>query len=99
MVGTAKVATSAEEAIAKIQGGDILITKNTDKDYTPAIEKASGIVVEAGGLSSHAAVVGLSLGIPVIVGAKNITNLVADGQTITLDPKGGIVYKGKIENV
>ncbi len=99
LVGTAKVATSAEEAIAKIQSGDILITKNTDKDYTPAIEKASGVVVEAGGLSSHAAVVGLSLGIPVIVGAKNITNLVADGQTITLDPKGGIVYKGKIENV
>lgn len=99
LVGTAKVATSAEEAVAKIQGGDILITKTTDKDYTPAMEKAAGIVVEAGGLSSHAAVVGLSLGIPVIVGAKNITNLVADGQTVTLDPKGGIVYKGKIENV
>ncbi|BDR58670.1 pyruvate kinase [Xylocopilactobacillus apicola] len=98
-VGTAKVATSAEEALAKVQSGDILVTKTTDKDYTSAIEKCSGLVVEHGGLSSHAAIVGLSLGIPVIVGAKNVTNLVSDGQVITLDPKGGIVYKGKIENV
>lgn len=99
LVGNVKVATSPEEAIAKVQNGDILITKTTDKDYTPAIEKAAGLVVESGGLSSHAAIVGLSLGIPVIVGAKNVTNLVSDGQTVTLDPKGGVIYKGKIDNV
>ena len=72
VIGKAVVATSAEEANSKVQDGDILVAKTTDKDYLPAIKKASGMVVEASGLTSHAAVVGLSLGIPVIVGVLRL---------------------------
>ncbi|MFB9769521.1 pyruvate kinase [Lactiplantibacillus modestisalitolerans] len=94
VIGKAVIATSAQEAIDKAVEGGILVTKTTDKDYLPAIEKSSALVVENGGLTSHAAVVGISMGIPVIVGVKDATTVVADGQLITVDSRRGIVYRG-----
>ncbi|MFT8373291.1 MAG: PEP-utilizing enzyme, partial [Liquorilactobacillus satsumensis] len=66
----------------------------TDKDYLPAIEKSSALIVENGGLTSHAAVVGISMGIPVIVGAEGATDLVTDEEVVTVDSRRGIVYRG-----
>ncbi len=60
----------------------------------PAIEKCSALVTEEGGLTSHAAVVGLSLGIPVIVGVEDATQLFKDGQEITVDAQSGVIYNG-----
>ena len=71
-----------------------MIAKNTDKDYLPAIEKSSAVVVENGGLTSHAAVVGISMGIPVIVGATSAIEKISDGELITVDSRRGIVYHG-----
>ncbi|WP_155285859.1 pyruvate kinase [Lacticaseibacillus zhaodongensis] len=93
-VGKAVVASTASEAVAKMQKGDVLVVKTTDKDYLPAIEKAAAVVVEAGGLTSHAAVVGIAMGIPVVVGAENATGVISDGQVITVDSRRGIIYKG-----
>jgi len=94
VIGKAVIATSAQEAIDKAVEGGVLVTKTTDKDYLPAIEKSSALVVENGGLTSHAAVVGISMGIPVIVGVKDATSAIADGQLITVDSRRGIVYRG-----
>lgn len=94
VIGKAVVATSAEEANKKAVEGAVLVTKTTDKDYLPAIEKASALVVENGGLTSHAAVVGISMGIPVIVGAEKATELISDGEVVTIDSRRGIVYRG-----
>lgn len=94
VIGKAVVALSAEEAIAKATEDCILVLKNSDKDYTPAFEKAAAVIVEAGGLTSHAAVVGIANGIPVIVGAKNVTALVQDNELITIDSRRGIIYRG-----
>ena len=94
VIGKAVVALSAEEAIAKVTEDCILVLKNSDKDYTPAFEKAAAVIVEAGGLTSHAAVVGIAKGIPVIVGAKNVTSLVQDNELITIDSRRGIIYRG-----
>ncbi|CAJ1228047.1 pyruvate kinase [Lactiplantibacillus xiangfangensis] len=94
VIGKAVIATSAQEAIDKAVEGGVLVTKTTDKDYLPAIEKSSALVVENGGLTSHAAVVGISMGIPVIVGVKDATTVIADGQLITVDSRRGIVYRG-----
>lgn len=93
-VGKAVIASDAAEAAAKMQKGDVLVVKTTDKDYLPAIEKASALVVENGGLTSHAAVVGIAMGIPVVVGATDATTAITDGQIITVDSRRGIVYKG-----
>ena len=94
VVGRAVVATSAEEAIKNATEDCVLVVKSTDKDYMPAIEKVSALVVEAGGLTSHAAVVGIAQGIPVVVGAENITSLVENGEVITVDSRRGIIYRG-----
>ena len=58
------------------------------------IEKCKGFITEEGGLTSHAAVVGLSLGIPVIVGVNNATNLIKNGQELTIDAESGVIYHG-----
>lgn len=94
VIGKTVVASSADEANKKAIEGGILVTSTTDKDYLPAIEKSSALIVENGGLTSHAAVVGISMGIPVIVGAKNATSLISDGEVVTVDSRRGIVYHG-----
>ena len=98
-IGKAVVANSAEEANSKVKEGDILVAKTTDPDYNPAIKKASGLVVEASGLTSHAAVIGLSLGIQVVVGTTDATEKISDGTTITVDARRGAIYQGEISNL
>ena len=85
--GKAVIATSAKEALDKVNSGSILVTNATDRDMVPALEKCSALIVEEGGLTSHAAVVGLNIGIPVIVGVEN-------GLDITVDSRSGYVYSG-----
>src|SRR5690625_3897006 len=92
--GKVTLANSAEEAVNKIEPGNILVASSTDRDMMPAIEQASGIITEQGGLTSHAAVVGLSLGIPVIVGVQDITKNIKDGEEVTLDGLKGYIYRG-----
>jgi len=88
------LAKTPEEAM-KIKEGDILVVKSTDKEYVAALKKAGGIVAEEGGLTSHAAVVGLNLGIPVIVGAEGASEKLSSGILVTLDPVRGLLYKGR----
>ncbi len=93
--GKAVIAKTAEEAINKMpEDGGILVTCSTDADMVKALEKAAAIITEEGGLTSHAAVVGLSLGIPVIVGVPNATSILKDGQEITVDAGFGAIYQG-----
>lgn len=92
--GRAVVVKNATDAISTVQDEDILVTYGTDKDMMPAIEKASAIVTEEGGLTSHAAVVGLSLGIPVVVGVDKAIDLIEDGKDITIDAAKGDIYDG-----
>ena len=94
VVGTAVVANNAGEALAYDTEGTILVTVGTDREMMPVIENCIGIITEEGGLTSHAAVVGLSLGIPVIVGVKEATGLIRHGQEITMDAETGVIYKG-----
>ncbi|MFP3917005.1 pyruvate kinase [Lysinibacillus telephonicus] len=94
VVGNAIVVKNAEEASAYDTEGCILVTVSTDREMMPVIEQCAGIITEEGGLTSHAAVVGLSLGIPVIVGVKEATTLIRHGQEITMDAETGVVYKG-----
>nr|AAC12962.1 pyruvate kinase I [Bacillus subtilis] len=93
--GPVVVAQNAKEAEQKMTDGAVLVTKSTDRDMITSLEKASALITEEGGLTSHAAVVGLSLGIPVIVGLENATSILTDGQDITVDASRGAVYQGR----
>ncbi|WP_010678397.1 pyruvate kinase [Bacillus timonensis] len=92
--GKVVVANNSEEAEAKMYDGAILVTSATDRDMVKYLEQASALITEEGGLTSHAAVVGLSIGIPVIVGVENATTLLKDGQDITVDSSRGVIYEG-----
>ena len=74
--------------------GDILVTTMTDIEMNPYIEKAAAIVTEEGGMTSHAAIVGLNLDKAVVVSAKDILNLVKNGEVITVDSSRGAIYRG-----
>lgn len=92
--GRAIVAHSAAEAEAFDTEGAILVTHSTDRDMLPVLEKCAGLITEEGGLTSHGAIVGLNLGIPVIVGVKNATEVIKHDKEITMDAETGVVYKG-----
>jgi pyruvate kinase len=85
---------NAEEANLKMEEGAVLITSATDKDMMEAFSKASAVITQEGGITSHAAVVGISLGIPVIVGVEKATSLFKDGQEVTVDSSRGHIYVG-----
>ncbi|SER89580.1 pyruvate kinase [Salipaludibacillus aurantiacus] len=93
--GNVVVAKTGDEALSKTKEGDIIVITNTDRDMMDAFEKASAVITEQGGLTSHAAVVGLNLGIPVIVGVENATSIFSDGDEITVDSQHGKIYKGQ----
>ncbi len=89
------IGSTKEELEGKFEDGDIIVAKYTDKDINEFMERSSGVIAENGGLTSHTAVVAIHFGIPAILGVKNITNLLEDGDVITIDPLGGIIYKGE----
>ncbi len=94
-VGRVCVALNAEEAEMKFTDGNILVTTSTDKDMVAYMERASGVITEEGGLTSHAAIVGITLNKPTIVGAENATEKLNDGMLITMDTLRGLVYSGR----
>ncbi|MBD3109645.1 pyruvate kinase [Bacillus sp. AGMB 02131] len=94
-MGKVVIAKNAQEANEKVQQGDILVTLGSDKDMMPAIEKCGALITVEGGLTSHAAVVGVNLGIPVIVGAHDAMTALKEGQTVSVDAQRGIITDGK----
>ncbi|MCR9144779.1 MAG: phosphoenolpyruvate synthase [bacterium] len=97
--GHAKVIRSARD-IDQFEDGCILVTEITDPDWVPVMKRASAIVTDQGGRTSHAAIVSRELGIPALVGAKNATHLLQDGQRLTVscaEGNVGYVYDGILE--
>lgn len=91
--GPVKIIKSAAE-IGKVKIGDVLVAPQTNPDYVPAMRKVVGIVTDTGGRTSHAAIVSRELGIPAIVGTKDGTKKLKDGQIVTVHGSRGVVYKG-----
>ncbi|WP_206810347.1 pyruvate kinase [Paradesulfitobacterium ferrireducens] len=91
--GKARLLNFASETIIP---GEILVADHTDSEFIPLIAKAGGLVVEEGGLTSHAAIAALQYGIPAIVGAKGIMTKLNDGQLITVDAMAGVIYDGVV---
>jgi pyruvate kinase len=85
------------EASADTVRGKILVAPATDEDWLPLMQEAAALVVETGGLTSHAAIVGLTLGKPVVVGADRATELLSPGLVVTVDGAHGLVYRGVVQ--
>lgn len=93
--GRARVARTGSD-VSEFNPGEILVVHDTNADFVDAIRQAGGIVAEDENPAGHAAVLGLRLGIPVIVGVKNVTETVRDGTILTLDTRRGLVYSGSL---
>lgn len=97
VIGKICVASTAADFEEKLQKGDILVVDVLNDEYVPlAAAKATAIIAEEGGLTSSTAIVAVTCGLPVIVGAAKATSLLTDGQQVTVDPVGGAVYEGSI---
>ncbi len=86
------VCESEKEALANFNSGDILVISKTTNNILSLLKTAGGIVTEEDGLSSHAAIVGMALDKPVIIGARNATKLLKTGTTVKLDCSRGLVF-------
>jgi pyruvate kinase len=88
------VCTGSKQAHELFEPGDILVIPKTDNTMMDLLKEATGIITEQGGVDSHAAIVGLTLGIPVLCDAENATSILKHGTTVTLDAARGMVYTG-----
>jgi pyruvate kinase len=95
--GRARVARSAMD-VGNFSPGEILVAPTTSADFVEVIRKAGGVIAEEESLTSHAAVIGLRLGIPTIVGVEDATQLIRDGSIVTLDLHQGLVYSGATDS-
>jgi pyruvate kinase len=85
------VCHSEKEAFENFQEGDILVISQTSNALLPLVRKASGLVLEEDNPNGHGAVAGMSLDIPVIIGAKDATQILKSGSVVTLDAIRGVV--------
>lgn len=97
--GVAKILESPADA-HKLQSGEILVTDITNPDWNIVLKKASVIITNKGGRTSHAAIVARELGVAAVVGTTNATEKIKDGQLITVscaEGDEGRIYEGALK--
>ncbi len=95
--GNLCVAKTEEDAIENFSDGDILVIPKTSNKLLDILKRSSGIITEEDGMTSHGAIVGMTLNIPVITGAAGATKILKSGTTVTVDSTKGLVYSGVIK--
>ncbi|KHL55655.1 phosphoenolpyruvate synthase [Xanthomonas cannabis] len=96
--GVARVVRSLED-MNRVQAGDVLIADMTDPDWEPVMKRASAIVTNRGGRTCHAAIIARELGVPAVVGSGNATEVISDGQRVTVscaEGDTGFIYDGEL---
>ncbi|MHC1762326.1 MAG: pyruvate kinase [Negativicutes bacterium] len=96
VTGEVCVVSTLEEITSKFKPGQILVVNSVMDEMAPEAAKALAIIAEEGGLTSQAAIVGVSFGIPVVVGVEGAMEKLSDGMVITADTERGLIYKGEI---
>ncbi|KDN26067.1 phosphoenolpyruvate synthase [Moraxella bovoculi 237] len=97
--GKVRIVTNLNE-MSKVQDGDVLVSDMTDPDWEPVMKRASAIITNRGGRTCHAAIIARELGVPAIVGCGNATELLTDGQAVTVscaEGDTGFIYEGVLD--
>ena len=94
VTSTVCVCANEAEVLERFESGQILVVPKTTNAILPLLKTAAAIITEEGGTDCHAAIVGMTLEIPVIVGAANATKLLRSGTDVTVDAEKGIVSAG-----
>lgn len=99
-IGTGPVRIVLDPAeMHEVQPGDVLVADMTDPNWEPVMKRASALVTNRGGRTCHAAIIARELGIPAIVGAVNATDVLREGETVTVscaEGESGFVYHGAL---
>jgi pyruvate,water dikinase len=91
--GVVRVLASPDDSAA-LQSGEILVATMTSPDWVPLMRRASAVVTDAGGMTSHAAIVSRELGIPCVVGTRSATQVLRTGMQVTVNAREGTVIEG-----
>ena len=91
--GRVRVLASPDESAA-LQSGEILVAAMTSPDWVPLMRRAAAVVTDAGGMTSHAAIVSRELGIPCVVGTRLATKVLHTGMTVTVNARAGTIVEG-----
>ena len=97
--GEVRIVASVTE-MNRVRAGDVLVADMTDPNWEPVMKRASAIVTNRGGRTCHAAIIARELGIPAIVGCGNATDVLDEGETVTVscaEGDTGYVYRGRLE--
>lgn len=94
--GTVKIVKEMSD-LSKVKKGDVLVTEMTNPDMVVTMQKASAIITDEGGITSHASIVSREMGIPAVVGTNDATTKLKDGQVVTVDGSSGKVFEGRKE--
>jgi pyruvate,water dikinase len=98
MIGQGKVRTIVDlRKLDEFQEGEVLVTPRTDPDWEPVMKKASAVITNQGGRTCHAAIIARELGLPAIAGCDNATDILKDGQEVTVscaEGEEGHIYDG-----
>jgi pyruvate,water dikinase len=93
--GAVRILQSADQG-DQLVTGEILVAKMTSPDWVPTMRRASALVTDGGGITCHAAIVSRELGVPCVVGARNATTVLRNGEVVTVDGAKGAVYEGDL---
>ncbi|WFN33679.1 phosphoenolpyruvate synthase [Methanogenium sp. S4BF] len=91
------VIVSSVKDLGRINDGDIMVAKMTNPDMVPGMRKVSAIITDEGGMTCHAAIVSRELGTPAVVGTKEATRVLKEGDIVTVDGEKGLVYEGAVK--
>jgi len=94
-VGRVRVLASPDDG-DQLEDGEILVAKMTSPDWVPTMRRAAALVTDGGGITCHAAIVSRELGVPCVVGARNATTVLRNGELVTVDGSKGVVYEGAV---
>jgi pyruvate, water dikinase len=97
-VGPARVISSVDQ-IDRFRDGDVIVTDMTDPNWEPVMKRAAAIVTNRGGRTCHAAIIARELGVPAVVGCENATEVVKDGEDLTVaccEGDTGNIYRGRV---
>jgi len=81
---------------AQLKSGEVLVAPMTNPEWVPTMRRAAALVTDGGGMTCHAAIVSRELGVPCVVGTRNATTTLRDGELVTVDGAKGEVYEGLI---
>ena len=93
--GTVRVLHSPDEG-SRLLDGEVLVAPMTSPDWVPAIRRASALVTDGGGMTCHTAIVSRELGVPCVVGTRDATSVLRDGELVTVNGSLGQVLEGEV---